>query len=647
MKMTFKIILVGGPLVFFAVVSVVVFTPAAIWKPQQTTVAEKRSAEQEKGRVLFYSNGCNYCHTQYVRDVDTGMGAVSSGGDYVFDDPMILGSERTGPDLSYIGRKRSIQWEIDHLQNPREYSPLSIMPSYVFLKESDLRAISDYLFFLGDRTAAERMIDTPAEYADATASVIASALPSSGASATPQGWPTFIASTMYEGKLIYTSRCQTCHGCAGNGLGTYAGTLVVTPANFKVDPFRNMPDTQWFWHVSEGVQGSVMPPWKESLSAAQRWAVIRYIQQVFAHPFERDPNEGDPPASYDVTSPLTVTVANVQAGKTIWTRECLPCHGDAGTGEGPYRSGIEPVPPDFNNPSNYDSYTDADYFWRISEGVPWTAMPTWKVQYTPTERWQLVMYIRTMFTQTATRAADPPASQAFVYPTVYHGLHLPTSATYEEGKSQFLIMCSHCHGLAGDGTGQAGSYLNPKPTDLRALKTTIKTGLGSDNYEGSLLSRISFGIRNTAMPVWSEFLTEQQRWTDVRFVKESFVTGKPTATSAMGTGKVPDQYVRTDSGIFESEIATISPAAGKVLYEQYCTTCHGATGQGNGPGTVGLASGGPAPLPTTMSDAYIFYRIRAGVPQTMMYAFEPVISELDTWNLTAYVRTLTGGRWGG
>ena len=35
------------------------------------------------------------------------MGPVSEGGNYVFDNPMILGSERTGPDLSYIGRKRS------------------------------------------------------------------------------------------------------------------------------------------------------------------------------------------------------------------------------------------------------------------------------------------------------------------------------------------------------------------------------------------------------------------------------------------------------------------------------------------------------------------------------------------------------------
>jgi cytochrome c oxidase cbb3-type subunit I/II len=274
-------------------------------------------------------------------------------------------------------------------------------------------------------------------------------------------------------------------------------------------------------------------------------------------------------------------------------------------------------------------------------------MPTWKVQYTETQRWQLVVYIRTMFTQTTKRPADPPKSERFNYPAIYRTLHLPTGATYEAGKRQFLVQCSHCHGLTGAGNGQAGSYLNPKPKDLRKLRYEIKSGLGSGNPEGSLLSRITFGIRNTAMPAWGEFLPEHERWTDVRFVKESFVDGKPTPTSVMGDGKVPNPYVRTDSGIFQSEIATISPDAGKPLYDLYCRACHGDDGLGNGRDTKTLASGGPAAFPKDMSDAYIFYRIRAGAPDTMMYGFDPLLQEIDIWNLTAYVRQLTGGTWGG
>jgi cbb3-type cytochrome c oxidase subunit II len=133
MRMTFRLIIVGGLIVFFAVVAVVVFVPKIVWNPPQTVVAQEYGDLEAQGRKLFYSNGCNYCHTQYVRLEDTAMGAVSEGGNYAFDNPMILGSERTGPDLSYVGRKRGEAWEIAHLKDPRAFSPNSIMPKFDFL----------------------------------------------------------------------------------------------------------------------------------------------------------------------------------------------------------------------------------------------------------------------------------------------------------------------------------------------------------------------------------------------------------------------------------------------------------------------------------------------------------------------------------
>ncbi len=645
MKMTFRVIVFGGLAVFFAVVAVAVFTPVALWKPAQTVVAHEYTTEQARGRELYYSNGCNYCHTQYVRDVDNGMGPVSEGGDYTYDNPMILGSERTGPDLSYIGRKRSMSWEIDHLKEPRDFSPMSIMPSFGFLPDEDLRAIGEYLYALGDRNAAEWMVPAPASYAGTSSPSMGQSVLPGGANPPAQGWDTFTSSGLYEGKLIYTAKCLTCHGCAGNGLGHYAGTLIVTPANFKVDPFRTMPDDQWFWHVSEGVQGTVMPPWRESLTKSQRWNVIHYVQQVYASTWERDPDEGDIPAEYQKTSPLKVTLENIDAGKRLWTRECLVCHGDAATGEGPYRAGIEPVPPDFSDPTAYADWKDDAYFWRISEGVPWTAMPSWKVSYTEEERFQLVMYIRTMFTQTLTPPAQPVEAASFDFPKIMHSMKIPATASYDTGRQMFLQRCAHCHGVAGDGTGWAGQYLNPKPADLRKIAARKSGDLST--IEGEYQSKLSFGIKDSAMPAWGEFLPQGERWDDVRFVLDSFLTGKKVTTSQHVPGALPTQYVRTDTGIFQSEIATIDPAAGKPVYERYCASCHGAGGTGNGPGTVGSASGSPAAFPKDMEDQYVFYRVRAGVSGSMMYGFEPVLSETDIWNVTAYTVELTGRKFGG
>jgi mono/diheme cytochrome c family protein len=647
MKMSFKIVLWGAVAVVLSVVTVVVFTPSMVWRPPTTTIAHPYTPEQELGRELFYSNGCNYCHTQYVRPVDNAMGPVSEGGDYAYDRPLTLGSIRTGPDLTYIGRKRSQQWEIDHLKDPRQYSPLSVMPDFTFLTHSQLRAISEYLFYLGDRNAAEFMIESPAPYLASKAPDYETSVRSDDPSMPPQGWPTFKQSGLYEGKQIYASHCLTCHGCAGNGLGTYGGTLVVTPANFKVDPFRTMPDDQWFWHVSEGVQGSVMPPWRESLTESQRWNVIKYVQQVYASPFERDPDEGDPPPAYQKDNPLKPTLDNIDAGKRIWTRECAVCHGDAAQGEGIFREGIEPVPPSFDDPGHYGPFTDADYFWRISEGVPWTAMPTWRLVYTEHERWQLVTYIRTMFTKTTPQPRQPTEAEKITTTPTMKASKLPESAKYDVGRQQFLVQCAHCHGLAGDGKGWNAPFLKPKPANLQKKLAPDVPGI-MNHYDGITFSKVTNGMRDTAMPTWGEFLNTRMRWNDVKYLKDSYTTGLPGESNAShyGKGDVPQPYVRADTGIFESEIATIVPDAGKPIYEQYCATCHGAKGQGDGPGAARLLGGHPAPFPKDMNLPYIFGTIRGGIPNTHMYGFDPLISELDIWNTTAYVVGLTGGTWG-
>jgi mono/diheme cytochrome c family protein len=633
MKMTFRTIVIGGVIVFFAVVIVAVFVPSLIWTPEQTLVAHPYTAEQTRGRELFYSNGCNYCHTQYVREEDTAMGPVSQGGDYVFDDPVILGSERTGPDLSYLGRKRSETWEIGHLKDPRQYSPLSIMPSFEFLSDEDLQAIATYLFALGDRVAQERMILPPDVYAGVTDPMTYAAIqPPDGNQA--MGWPTWTETGLKEGKEIYTGYCLTCHGCSGNGLGSYGGTLAVTPANFKQEPIRSMPDGQWFWHVSEGVPGTVMPTWKTSLTEEQRWNVIRYIRQIFAQPAMHDPDEGDPTGEYaGLVNPLPLTVEVLDEAKAVFTRECLVCHGDAGRGHGPYRDTIQPGPPDFGDGS-YGSYEDADYFWRISEGVPWTAMPAWKVEYDEETRWALVHYIRTIFTQTQDPPTAPPSGQDYTYPDAYKTLaRYPETVSAERGQVTFLENCAHCHGLSGDGQGWDGQYLNPQPADFRTLAGKTMT----PEMQGQVLAKVTFGIQDTAMPAWGEWLPEDQRWDAIKYLEEAFMTGMPVNTSVDDNGAIAANFLRASSDMYISEGHTISVTHGADLYPVYCASCHGDQGQGNGPGTINTASGGVAAFPKDMSEAYIYWRIWEGVPDSVMPPFKWIFTSDDTWDITMYM----------
>ncbi len=638
MKMTFKTILFGSIIVFFVVVSAVVFAPRLTWNPTQTTIAHPYTDYEEKGREVFYSNGCNYCHTQYVRLEDTAMGPVSDGGNYYFDNPMILGSERTGPDLSYLGHKRSEQWDVDHLNNPREMSPLSIMPSFSFLSDEDKQLAISYLWNLGDRVAMERMILPPAPYQYIVNPLTYSEVPITLAPTSGSGWTTYKETGLANGKEIYVKYCLTCHGDAGNGLGSYGGTMSVTPADFKQNPINNMPDDQWFWHVSEGVPGTFMPTWKLSLSENDRWDVIRYIQRTFAMPIMHDPNEGDPIPPYDgVTNPLPITTELLDEGKAIYDRECVPCHGDAGRGSGPYRAVIQPGPPDFGDGSYAGSYIDADYFWRISEGVPWTAMPTWKLQYGEEDRWKLVHFIRATFIQDESmpEIMDPSNKTT---PQILFDQRMPDTASFERGSVLYIQNCAHCHGLAGDGMGWDGLYLNPQPADLHELTQEEN----SPENEGIYFTKLTVGIHNAAMPVWGETLTESERWDAVKFIFDSFMTGTKS-TESVYNGQISAEFLLMTSDMFLSEGHIIDQTQGQPLYEQYCATCHGDNGQGNGPGTVDNVSGSPAAFPSNMTEDYVYWRIWEGVPNSIMEPFKWLLDSQQTWEITTYLTTNAGG----
>lgn len=70
-------------------------------------------------------------------DIDRGWGVRQSVSvDYLYDQPVQLGSLRAGPDLSNIGvRQPDINWQLQHLYAPKSVVPDSTMPPFRFLFE--------------------------------------------------------------------------------------------------------------------------------------------------------------------------------------------------------------------------------------------------------------------------------------------------------------------------------------------------------------------------------------------------------------------------------------------------------------------------------------------------------------------------------
>lgn len=78
------------------------------------------------------------------------------------------------------------------------------------------------------------------------------------------------------GKQTYNDKCAACHGSLGKGDGPAAAALNPKPVNFADKAFmQGLPVDCHFYRISEGVQGTGMPPWK-ALGDDAIWKVLVY-----------------------------------------------------------------------------------------------------------------------------------------------------------------------------------------------------------------------------------------------------------------------------------------------------------------------------------------------------------------------------------
>ncbi|HLP69069.1 MAG TPA: cytochrome-c oxidase, cbb3-type subunit II [Rhizobium sp.] len=94
------------------------------------------------GRNIYIREGCYVCHSQMIRpfrDEVERYGHYSLAAESMYDHPFQWGSKRTGPDLARVGDRYSNEWHVQHLTEPRDVVPESVMPSYSFLKTTPLK----------------------------------------------------------------------------------------------------------------------------------------------------------------------------------------------------------------------------------------------------------------------------------------------------------------------------------------------------------------------------------------------------------------------------------------------------------------------------------------------------------------------------
>jgi len=196
-----------------ALTGVVLLIAFVVYRFQPSTPVAASQSTVERGRLVYISEGCIHCHSQYVRPntADVLMwGPVENLNDIHNQQPPLIGNRRQGPDLSQVGARRSRLWLKMHLYDPRQVSGSAVMPSYAFLfrgeRGNDLVA---YLSSLRGPAAAKRVTDEQSWHLSSEA--LADADP-------------------VQGQSLYNRYCATCHNADGRTRLRWQEDFIESPA---------------------------------------------------------------------------------------------------------------------------------------------------------------------------------------------------------------------------------------------------------------------------------------------------------------------------------------------------------------------------------------------------------------------------------
>ena len=188
----------------------------------------------------------------------------------------------------------------------------------------------------------------------------------------------------YEGRRLYISYCQLCHGPGGKGGGPLAKVMQISPADLTTT-VRSRSDTILTKIITgDGRQtitgrdrhnllSDAMPEWKGVFNESQIRALIAYLRFLGR-------------AKHDL-------MGDPEVGMQLYQKYCHVCHGVEGDGEGIMTNlmGIKPM--DHTNPNETNSLDNDELIDSILDGQG-KFMPAWRGILSQSDVEALVSYIR-------------------------------------------------------------------------------------------------------------------------------------------------------------------------------------------------------------------------------------------------------------
>ncbi len=227
-----------------------------------------------------------------------------------------------------------------------------------------------------------------------------------------------------------------------------------------------------------------------------------------------------------IVRPVKESKEDIEAGKAIYFRKCVWCHGPDGAGDGPSAIRLSTKPRNFNQgtfkirqTASGELPTDEDLFLTVTNGLPGSAMPPWDGILTEKERRQVIGFVKNHLVKD--RKFDDPDE---TFTPIDYGKQISSSEeSIKKGREIFMVKakCVECHGEEGRGNGnltQRDDWGFPIfPADL--TKPWNFRGNRRDPYNPKNVFReVSTGLNGTPMPSFADTLSVEDRWHVANFV---------------------------------------------------------------------------------------------------------------------------------
>ena len=274
-----------------------------------------------------------------------------------------------------------------------------------------------------------------------------------------------------RGESIYRYYCYQCHGYAGDARTLASRYLSPPPRSFRETSIEALPADRMTAAILNGRPGTAMVSFSSVLSADDVTAVVNYVRRAFMTPqplaatYHSAENGWPEQDRYRTAFPfvegrITITTpwenlsSEERAGRRLFESACITCH--------------EPT-------------SDETTVWEPSA----------------------VSYPRRHYSHRQGESDFVSAASPYRLHDEAPRLELESAAA-QRGQTLYSDNCAFCHAQDGSGKNWIGSFMEPRPRDLRRIELYDRLG------EIGLRQRIRDGLPGTSMPAWQTVLTDDE-----------------------------------------------------------------------------------------------------------------------------------------